>query len=628
MKALTANNQDPKLWKTSKLVSFLEKAALAYQQGSPIINDDIYDHVYLAELKRREPNHPYLNKIDIEQEVGSLRLKHPEPMLSLEKSYSIEETKKWVTRILKVANKNNIDESVIKVIATAKLDGLAAMHRDDGLLATRGDGTHGNDITSAFDKGVVDIGKGIFGVGELVMVTKYFETHLKSLGYLHPRNICVGVVNSDEINSDFTQALKDGVIRFVPYSTLKRWEGSFTELFNQHDEILKQTTNSCEYPTDGIVVEITHEVLKKTLGSTAHHNRWQIAIKQRSKTKKAIVNSITWQIKRTGRVTPVLEIDTIELSGAMVSRVTAHHAGNVRSLKLGKGAIITVERSGEVIPKIVEVIKPAKRTLIIEQCNSCGQNLSWHRDFLICKNHNKCPAQVESSLEHFFKTHGQVDGFGFKSIEKLVASGNDTLEKIYSLSEDDFIQAGFGPKQSKNLKSELERSLEVEIEDWRFLAAFGISHLGSGDSRRLVQNIHINELFKITIEDIMKIEGFAEITSAEIVGGLTKKWPAIKHMLDLGFNLSETPLLEESETIKSPITGMKVVFTGVMIQGSRDQMKKDALNLGAKIQSSVSSKTDILICGEKVGRAKIRKAEKLGIQIMSEKEYAILLQNK
>ena len=99
-------------------------------------------------------------------------------------------------------------------------------------------------------------------------------------------------------------------------------------------------------------------------------------------------------------------------------------------------------------------------------------------------------------------------------------------------------------------------------------------------------------------------------------------------MLDLGFNLSETPLLEESETIKSPITGMKVVFTGVMIQGSRDQMKKDALNLGAKIQSSVSSKTDILICGEKVGRAKIRKAEKLGIQIMSEKEYAILLQNK
>ena len=628
MKALTANDQDPKLWKTAKLLSFLEKAALAYHKGSPKIDDDTYDHVYLAELKRRDPNHPYLSKIDIHQDIGSSRLKHPEPMLSLEKSYSIEETKKWVVRIIKEANKNDIDESEVKVIATAKLDGLAAMYRDDGLLATRGDGIHGNDITSAFDKGVIDVGKGISGVGELVMVTEYFETNLKSLGYSHPRNICVGVVNSDELNRDFKQALNDRVVRFVPYSTLERWEGSFTELFDQHDEILKQTTNSCEYPTDGIVVEITHEDLKSILGSTTHHNRWQIAIKQRSVTKETIVNSISWQTKRTGRVTPVLEIDTIELSGAMVSRVTAHHAGNVKSLRLGKGAIIAVQRSGEVIPKIVKVVKPAKRTLIINQCNSCGQKLYWHRDFLICKNHNECPAQVENTLEHFFKTHGQVDGFGSKSIKKLVAADIDTLEKIYSLSEDGFIQAGFGPGQAKNLKTELERSLIVEIEDWRFLAAFGISHLGRGDSRRLMQNIQINELSKITKEEIMKIEGFAEITSADIVGGLKKEWSTIKHMLDLGFNLSETSLLKELEMIKSPITGMKVVFTGTMNQGSRDQMKKDALELGAKVQSSVSAKTDILICGKKVGPSKISKAKKLGIRIMSEDEYTVLLQDQ
>ncbi len=628
MKVLTANKQDPKLWKTANLVSFLEKAALAYHKGSPEIDDDTYDHIYLAELRRREPNHPYLSQIDTEQDISSIRLKHPEPMLSLEKSYSIEETKKWVTRILKEADKNNIDESEIRVIATAKLDGLAAMHRDDGFLTTRGDGIHGNDITSAFNKGVVDVGKGVSGVGELVMLTEYFETHLKSLGYSHPRNICVGIVNSDELNSDFKQALKEGVVRFVPYSTLKRWEGSFGELFDQHDEILKQTTNSCEYPTDGIVIEITHEELKNTLGSTTHHNRWQIAIKQRSITKEAIVNSITWQTKRTGRVTPVLEIDTIELSGAMVSRVTAHHAGNVKSLRLGSGAIIEVERSGEVIPKIVDVVKPAETTLIIDQCNSCDQKLSWHRDFLICKNHEECPAQVESSLEHFFKTHGQVDGFGSKSIKKLVATGVDTLEKIYGLSEGGFIQAGFGPGQAKNLKTELDRSLEVETEDWRFLAAFGISHLGQGDSRRLLQNIQINKLLMITMEDIMNIEGFAEITSTDIADGLIKKWPTIKHMLGLGFNLSKTPLVGESEITKSPVAGMKVVFTGVMLQESRDQIKKDALNLGAKVQSSVSSKTDILIYGENAGATKLKKAEKLGIRIISEEEYYALLQDQ
>ena len=136
------------------------------------------------------------------------------------------------------------------------------MLRDDGLLATRGDGIYGKDITTAFNKGVVDVGKGITGVGELVMVTKYFENNLKSLGYSHPRNICVGVVNSDELNKDFMQALKDGVIRFVPYSTLNRWEGNFTELLDQHDDMRKQTTKSCEYPTDGVVVEITHEGTK------------------------------------------------------------------------------------------------------------------------------------------------------------------------------------------------------------------------------------------------------------------------------------------------------------------------------------------------------------------------------
>ena len=133
---------------------------------------------------------------------------------------------------------------------------------------------------------------------------------------------------------------------------------------------------------------------------------------------------------------------------------------------------------------------------------------------------------------------------------------------------------------------------------------------------------------KTTIEDIMKIEGFAKITSTDIVGGLKKEWPTIKHMRGLGFNLSKTPLIKESEIIKSPISGMKVVFTGVMIHGSRDQMKKDALNLGAKVQSLISPKTDILICGNKVGTTKIRKAEKLSIKIMSEKEYFALLQNR
>jgi len=620
-----ATHKDPKFLSIPQLVAFLEKAALAYRQGSPLIDDHTYDHVYLAELQRRDPDHPFLHQVEIEPDFGSERLKHPEAMLSTDKSYSIEETQKWVDRIIRQAKKINIEESEISVIVTAKLDGLAAMHREDSLLVTRGDGTYGNDITSAFSKGVVDSGNGILGVGELVMTTDYFETHLKSLGYAHPRNICVGLVNSDEVNEDFLPALQDGVVRFVPYSTLNRWQGSFTELVENHDAIQQQIKASCEYPTDGVIAEIDHERLKTALGSTSHHNRWQIAIKKRSATKEATVKSITWQTGRTGRVTPVLEVEPIELSGATVSRVTAHHAGNVKSLRLGTGAIINTERSGEVIPKIVDVVKPATKTLVVTKCPSCGSELSWEGDFLTCTNHDKCPGQVQNTLEHFFKIHGQVDGLGPKSIEKMVASGIDTLELIYASSEEDFQQAGFGDGQSKNLRLELDRSLNVEIEDWRFLAGFGVPQLGRGDSRRLLQNMSLADLAVVSKEEIMAVEGFAEISSADIVSGLQRKWSTITHMMDLGFNLLETPLASDYEKIQSPIAGMKLVFTGKMIKGSRDQMKKKAMELGAMVQSLVSAKTDILVCGENVGLKKMEKAEKLGIKIMNETKYLALI---
>ncbi|MEC9064348.1 MAG: DNA ligase, partial [Pseudomonadota bacterium] len=377
----------------------------------------------LSELEARDPNHPFLTEMEAEPDFGSGKLKHPRPMLSIEKSYSVEETKKWVNRINKEAQKKNINEDEINVIATPKLDGLAAYFRDDGLLATRGDGNHGNDITSCFEKGVVNLDIESPGVGEVVMTNDYFEKNLKKLGYAHPRNICVGVVNSDDVNEDFKEALNDGAIRFVPYSKLNRWEGSFQELIDNHETIQEQVLEACEYPTDGVVVEITHNDLKKSLGYTTHHYRWQIALKQRSIAKETTIKNIIWQTKRTGRVTPVLEVESIELSGAKVSRVTAHHAGNVKSLGLGKGAIISVERSGEVIPKIVDVVKSISNPEIASHCDSCGECLVWQRDFLICINHSGCPAQVENALEHFFKIHGQVDGFGSKSISKLVKGG-------------------------------------------------------------------------------------------------------------------------------------------------------------------------------------------------------------
>ena len=619
------NENNPKLLTTDALVGFLKKASQAYRSGAPIIDDDTYDHQYLAELKKREPNHPFLHEVEQEPHLGEVRLKHPAPMLSTEKSYSVEETQRWVDRIKKEATKNNIDPNTITIIVTAKLDGLAAMRREDGLLASRGDGIHGNDITSVFDKGVVDAGKGISGVGELVMETEYFDKHIKKLGYSHPRNICVGVVNSDEVNKDFIQALKEKVVRFVPYTSLDRWEGSFSELIEQHERVQDQIIKDCVYPTDGIVAEITHAKMKALLGATNHHNRWQIAIKKRSPTKQTRVKQITWQTGRTGRVTPVLEVDPIELSGATVSRVTAHNAGNVKSLRLGAGAVIEVERSGEVIPKIVSVNQTTKRTSIINNCPSCKTDLFWDSDFLVCSNHDDCPAQMTSSLVHFFKLHGQVDGFGPKSIEKMILSKINTLERIFSSNEEDFVKAGFGGVQAKNLRSELNRALSAEIEDWRFLAGFGVSQLGKGDSKRLLQNTTLRDVFDLTEEQIGNIDGFASLSAKAIREGLIKQKTSIVYMLGLGFNLLETPILSTMEKIDSPISGLSIVFSGKMNFGTRDEMKNNAEALGAKTQDTISSKTDILVCGENVGNKKLEKAKELSIRVLNEKKYLNLI---
>jgi len=145
--SIKMKNEAPISWSTTELVTFLEKAAMAYRQGAPLIDDDTYDHVYLAELERRDPEHPFLHQVEAEPYYGEERLKHPEPMLSTEKSYSIDETGKWVNRILAAAMNQQVAEVDVKVTVTAKLDGLAAMLRDDGLLVTRGDGAYGNNIT-------------------------------------------------------------------------------------------------------------------------------------------------------------------------------------------------------------------------------------------------------------------------------------------------------------------------------------------------------------------------------------------------------------------------------------------------------------------------------------------------
>jgi DNA ligase (NAD+) len=375
-----------------------------------------------------------------------------------------------------------------------------------------------------------------------------------------------------------------------------------------------------DYPIDGMVAEVTDEDLRAHMGATAHHYRWQIAIKTRGETAVTTVEDIHWQVGRTGNLTPVLQVAPVSLSGATIRRVTAHHAGMVKAIRPGRGARIEIIRSGEVIPKIERVIEPSDDFTIPEECPSCAGPLTWQNDFLKCRN-PACRAQAGQRIRYWFQTLGTADWFGIKTVQKLVAAGYDTLEKIYDLRREDFEKLGFGPVQSRNLAEALELSRTKPVEDWRFLAAFGIADLGKGESRRLLTFFPLKMLPQVKAGDIEKIHGFGKKTSESITGGLAAIGETFRHMLALGFNLQETPLAGKESGAESPVAGKGIVFTGRMQGGSREEMQARARRLGARVQSAVSGKTDYLVCGQKVGRTKLDKARRLGVTILGEDEY-------
>ena len=625
----------------NELVAHLERYNEAYRSGVPLISDAKYDKL-VEQLRALAPKHPFLNTVEPEQFSSRRPVRHPEPMLSIEKVYLEKaEDLDRLQRFLGSAEKAAaaIGSPVPEFKVTVKLDGLAG--RDDGkILASRGNGRVGFDISNAFDKGVVPIGGRGKGLGEIVAVQSYFDTHMSDK-FEHPRNMVVGIVSSDTLNPDAQKALDDGMVHFLPYSQMPFWKGAATALMQELTAISDRLTAKTDYPLDGLVVEVVGEALQSHLGATAHHYRWQIAVKRKGETAVTTVQGVQWQVGRTGHVTPVLEVAPVALSGATIRRVTAHNATKIRDEGIGIGAQIEIIRSGEVIPKIEAVLAPASEVTTPEACPRCQQPLAWEKkancrpgsgkeiQFLYCRN-PQCPGKIEGQISHWFKILGNADWYGIKTIQKLVAAGFDSLEKIYAMTLDQFRQLGFGPVLSDNLVNALATSRTNPIEDWRFLAAFGIERLGLGDSRKLLSHFALATLPDLTVEAISAIKGFKEQKGNAIVKSIAESKPTFLHMMSLGFNLEKTTLLTEQAAIESPIAGKKIVFSGKMSGGSREKMQAHARQLGARVQTAVSGATDILVCGSNVGPAKRQKAERLGVEILSEADYDRLIrgQNK
>ncbi|SMM98455.1 DNA ligase [uncultured Candidatus Thioglobus sp.] len=605
----------------AQLSNFCELANSTYRDGNPIVSDQDYDFVYLPALQKRNPNHPLLNAVEPEGEGFSKdKVRLPEVMLSTDKAYSQAEIHKWLERIQKSATEIDFDLPSIQIKATPKLDGFAGY--DDGeRLYTRGDGKKGSDISRVFARGLSvfnDAERGQ-GAGEIVIKKSYFQKYLAN-DFEYPRNFQASLIKEKELNIEAQQAIEAKAALFVPFNQLPNWTGSLSEVKSKFDSIIHTILQDIDFDVDGVVFEVTNTPLKNYMGANRKFHRWQIAFKENKDKAEVEVLSVTPQVGRTGKITPVAELQPTLLSGATIVRATGHHYGLVKEQKLGTGSVIELTRSGLVIPKINKVLKPAKVVDIPNNCPSCGESLRWESDFLICVNHQICPAQVIGKMEYFFRTLANNDGFGIATIEKLYAHNIRQVSAIYALTEGGLMQMGFGEKTSQNLISELQRSKAEQIEDWRFLAAFGVLRLGSGNGENLLKAYPLSEIFDLDVATISAIDGFAELSAKLIVNGLSAIREEWNLLFTQGFNLEKTVLSKNQATQSHEFSGKKILFTGAMSH-PREQMKKYAKSLGIQVQSSVSSKTDYLVIGEKVGAKKIADAEKFGVVILSEKEY-------
>ena len=606
------------------LLEFCQIANQRYRDGSPIISDEDYDFVFNPELSKRLPDHSFLQKIEAENEgFSEEKIKLPQKMLSTDKAYSWEEINKWLDRVSKFSSEIDYPLADIQIKGTAKLDGFAG-YDDGSKLYTRGDGNKGSDISRVFARGL-----GIFnnsergqGPGEIVVKRSYFEKYLSN-NFEYPRNFQASLIKEKELDSLAIEAISNKAALFVPFTQLPQWLGSIEEFSNQFLDIVVQLESGVDFDIDGVVFEIVNPELKDYMGSNRKFHRWQIAFKENKEKAQVKVISVTAQVGRTGKITPVAELEPTQLSGATIYRASGHHYGLVKEQGLGAGSVIELTRSGLVIPKINKVLKTAEVD-IPSNCPSCGYKLSWDSDFLMCFNHEKCPEQIMGKIIYFFRILANNDGFGQATIQKLYAEGIHRVSDIYLLNEAKLMSMGFGEKTSHNLINQLIRSRKESIEDWRFLAAFGVQRLGMGNCENLLRNYSVEKIFDLSVKDISNINGFAEITAELIFDGLTLIKPQYEVLISGGFKLEHTLLNTELNQSNSPFNSKTIVFTGTMSE-SRAKLQKQAKAFGANVGKSVSSKTDFLIIGENVGQSKIKDAKSHQVDLLTEAEYLKLL---
>ena len=640
-----------------------------YIDNAPEISDFEFDAL-LRELQELEAKHPEeADPNSPTKRVGSdltnsfESVAHRFPMQSLANTYSSEELGEWIDRIVK-----EIGE--VEFVAELKFDGTAiSLTYENGALlraVTRGDGQRGDDVTNNV-RTIATIplklrGEGypqLFEIrGEIYMPYASFDrlnAEREAQGeplLANPRNAAAGTLKQQSsqvvahrgLDCTLYHLAGDNLPSDTHYGNLmeaRKWGFKVSDhirICRSRQEIEEfiaywdTERKSLPYATDGIVIKVNSYANQRTLGSTAKAPRWAVAYKFQAERALTRLRSVDFQVGRTGAITPVANLDPVQLAGTIVKRASIHNADQIATLDIRLGDMVYVEKGGEIIPKITEVElseRPAdsKPFEYITHCPECGSELVRYEGEAkhYCPNEAECKPQIIGRIEHFVKRKAMnIEGLGGETIELLWENGMlHDIADIYSL---DPIQLAtlprLGEKSAMNIMEGIRLSKDVPFE--RVLFALGIRFVGETTAKYLASHfVSLDAIAAATTEELAE----AEEVGAKIAVAITDYFND-EHNRDIIERLRKAGLRFEAEQkrmVSNALEGKSVVISGKFVGRSRDDMKALVEEHGGKNLAAVSANVDFIVAGENMGPAKLQKAEKLGIKILSEQEFMALI---
>lgn len=640
-----------------------------YVLNSPTISDYEFDQK-MKLLQDLEAAHPeFFDPNSPTQRVGSditngfKQVKHQYPMLSLSNTYSEGEVKDFYERVKRSLNDD------FELVCELKYDGTSiSLIYENGELKqaiTRGDGEKGDDVTSNA-KTIRSIPLKLRGNdyppkfeirGEVLMPWVVFEELNKEREmqeeplFANPRNAASGTLkmqNSAEVarrrlDSFFYYLLGENLPADTHYENLqiaKKWGFKISDaikLCKNIDEVLdfinywEVERKNLPVATDGVVIKVNSLVQQRNLGFTAKSPRWAIAYKYQAEKACTKLNSVSFQVGRTGIVTPVANLEPVQLSGTIVKRATLHNADILDALDLHIGDRVFVEKGGEIIPKITAVNKELRdpslgeKVKFITKCPECGTSLVRFEGEAAhyCPNENGCPPQIKGKIEHFVSRKAMnIDGLGEETINLLY--NNNLLKNIsdiYKLKAADLIPLErLGAKSALNILEGIEKSKAVPFE--RVLFALGIRFVGETVAKKLAYSFkNIDNLAKATVNELASVDEIGQRIAESVTNYFSnpQNMQIIQELKNAGlqFAVSEENLQQKSDVL----SGKSIVISGTFSKHSRDEYKAIIEQHGGKNVGSVSGKTSFILAGENMGPEKLAKAQKLNIQIVSENEF-------